>query len=261
MSYIEAIILGIIQGLTEFLPISSSGHLVLVQKLMGIKEAGLLLDTLLHLGTLVAVVVYFWEDIISLLRRPWQRLTWLLFWGTLPTVIIALLFKDLFEELFASGSTLGYEFIATGLVIWLAERFREGYKRLDDMTIFDAIVVGLLQGVAILPAISRSGLTIAGALFVGLKRNAAARYSFLLSIPAILGAVVLQVKDLAETGINQAGMEIGPMLAGTLLAAISGYLAVRWMIALIQNRSLKYFSYYTWFLGISIVIAQWFGKF
>jgi len=257
----EAILLGIIQGLTEFLPISSSGHLVLAQKLLHIKEAGLLLDTMLHLGTLVAVIIYFWDDILSLLRRPWQRLTWLLLWGTLPTVVIALLFKDLFEELFASGSTLGYEFIATGLIIWLAERLLEGYKHLENMSLIDAVVVGLLQGVAILPAISRSGLTIAGALFVGLKRSAAAHYSFLLSIPAILGAVVLQLKDLTDSGLTQTGIEAGPILAGTLFAALSGYLAVRWMIALIQNRSLKYFAYYTGFLGISILVAQWFGKF
>lgn len=258
---IHSFILGIIQGLTEFLPISSTGHLVLGRKLMGLEEAGLFLDTMLHLGTLLAVVVVFWQDIIYMIRNPFSRLSLLIIAGTIPTAIIGLTFKDYFEEISVTGATIGYEFLATGLILWFADNIKgKGHKTLEQIKLSDALLIGTLQGAAILPAISRSGLTIAGALFRGIDKGAAARFSFLLALPAILGAVVLQVKDLSD-GVALESIGLIPLIVGTLAAALSGYAAVKWMLVILQKGSLKWFSIYVWLLGISILIAQWTGRF
>jgi undecaprenyl-diphosphatase len=259
MHFFETIMLGIIQGLTEFLPISSSGHLVLMQKLFGLKEGNLTFDTMLHLGTLLAVLIIFWTDIISMIKKPLSRLTILVVAGTIPTAIIGLSFKDFFERLFASGSTLGVEFIITGLILWWAESRPFGHKQLEEVTLADAGIIGVMQGIAILPAISRSGLTIAGALFRGIERDTAARFSFLLSIPSILGAVVLQAKDIRAQGLGD--FQLLPMLVGTIMSAIFGYLAIKWMLKLITKGKLKYFAYYVWILGTVILVAQLLGRF
>lgn len=257
---IKSIILGIIQGFTEFLPISSSGHLLVARKFFGLAEAGLLLDTMLHLGTLIAVVAVFWKDIWAMIRRPFSRLTLLVIVGTIPTAIIGLLFKDFFEEIARTGVTVGWEFLATGAILWFAENFKKrGYKNLEQVTYKDALFMGTLQGVAILPAISRSGLTIAGALFSKIDKATAARFSFILSIPAILGAFVLQIPDLMEGGSEIIGF--GPLIAGTIMAALAGYIAIKWMLKIIQRGSLKVFAAYVWILGISIIIAQFLGAF
>jgi undecaprenyl-diphosphatase len=257
----HSIILGMIQGLTEFLPISSTGHLVLGRKLMGLEEAGLFLDTMLHFGTLLAVVVVFWKDIVYMIRNPLSRLSLLIIVGTIPTAIIGLTFEDYFEEISKTGATIGYEFLVTGLILWFADRMKDkGNKSLEEIKMRDALLIGTLQGAAILPAISRSGLTIAGALFRGIDKGAAARFSFLLSLPAILGAVVLKGKDLFA---GTAGTSIGtiPLIVGTLAAVLAGYIAVKWMLAVLQRGSLKGFAFYVWVLGISILIAQWTGNF
>ncbi len=259
MQYLEAVILGIIQGLTEFLPISSSGHLVLFQKLFGLEEGNLTFDTMLHLGTLLAVFVIFRDDIVAMIKQPFSKLSILVVAGTIPTAIIGLALKDFFEQLFASGRTIGVEFIITGLILWWAESRPFGYKKIEDITLLDAGLIGVLQGAAIFPAISRSGLTIAGALFRGIERDTAARYSFLLSIPSILGAVVLQAKDIQKQGIGD--VQLLPMLVGTIVSAVFGYLAIKWMLRLIAGGKLKLFSYYVWFLGLVIVVAQLLGRF
>ncbi len=259
MQYLEAVILGIIQGLTEFLPISSSGHLVLFQKLFGLEEGNLTFDTMLHLGTLLAVFIIFWDDIVAMIKQPFSKLSILVVAGTIPTAIIGLALKDFFEQLFASGRTIGVEFIITGLILWWAESRPFGYKKIEDITLLDAGLIGVLQGAAIFPAISRSGLTIAGALFRGIERDTAARYSFLLSIPSILGAVVLQAKDIQKQGLGD--VQLLPMLVGTIVSAVFGYLAIKWMLRLIAGGKLKLFSYYVWFLGLVIVVAQLLGRF
>jgi undecaprenyl-diphosphatase len=257
----HSIILGIIQGLTEFLPISSTGHLVLGRKLMGLEEAGLFLDTMLHLGTLLAVVVVFWQDIVYMIRNPFSRLSMLILVGTIPTAIIGLTFKDYFEEISVSGATIGYEFIATGFILWFADNLKgKGTKTLEQIKMSDALIIGTLQGAAILPAISRSGLTIAGALFRGIDKAAAARFSFLLALPAILGAVVLQTKNVVE-GVAITSIGTIPLIVGTLAAGLSGYIAVKWMLSILQKGSLKWFSIYVWILGAAILIAQWTGNF
>lgn len=255
MNLIQAILLGIIQGVTEFLPISSSGHLVLFQKILGVAEPTLTFGIVVHLGTLVAVFAVFWKDIISLLRRPFQRLTLLLIAGTIPTGIIGVVFKDFFEELFASGRTLGVEFLITGLVLYFAENLNRGYKDVEETSYLDAAFVGLMQGAAILPAVSRSGLTISGALFRNMDRDFAARFSFLLSIPAILGAAVFDIKDVLEIGVEN--LDSSSLGAGFIFAAVFGYISIKYMIGMLKRGKMRVFSYYVFILGALVLINQY----
>lgn len=252
----EAIILGLVQGLTEFLPVSSSGHLVLFQRFFGLQEAALLFDVLLHLATLGAVLVVFYREFAGILRRPASRLTWLLIAGTIPTGIIGLAFRDFFDRLFASGQSLGVEFIITGLVLWLAESRRPGNnpKTMERISLPDAAFVGTMQGLAILPAISRSGLTIAGSLLVGLERETAARFSFILSAPAILGAGLVELRDLPA--VAGSSLPLLPALLGGVAAGISGYLAIRFMIRLLTRGNMRAFSFYVWALGLLVLFDQ-----
>ncbi len=260
MTTVQAAILGLVQGVTEFLPVSSSGHLVLVQQFMGLKDRSVVsFDVLLHLGTLAAVMAVFGADLWALLKRPWQRLTVLLLASFVPTAIIALALKDWIEELFASGKTLGIEFIISGLVLWLAIRVKAGRKGLDRMTVGDGAVIGVLQGVAILPAVSRSGMTIAGALFRGLDRETAARYSFLASIPVIAAAAAFDLLKLIKAH-EAAQVVSAPYLVGTAVAAVSGFLAVRWMVRLIVRGALTGFVYYLLGLGALVIALQVSGK-
>lgn len=259
MTVLQAAILGLVQGLTEFLPISSSGHLVLFQKYFGLKEAVLAFDVMLHLGTLVAVIAVFWQDIVSILRKPWQKLSLLIIVATIPTGLMGLGLKDFFEKLFESGNSLGYEFIFTGFIIWFADRIRVRDKGLGEVSYFDAAFVGVMQGIAILPAVSRSGLTIAGSLFRGIDRETAARFSFLVSIPAIAGAAVLDLKDMVGVGLPQG--QLLPFIVGPLVAAISGYWAVKFMMKLLRTGSMKGFAYYVWALGLIIIALQLTGRF
>lgn len=255
MNTIQAIILGLIQGFTEFLPISSSGHLVLFQKIFGISEPTLVFDTMVHVGTLAAVVTVLWKEIFALLKKPFQKLTWLLIAGTIPTGIIGIMFKDYFEAMYESGSTLGFEFLATGFIILFAERLNTGRKHVNETSYLDAAFIGVMQGAAIMPAVSRSGLTISGALMRNLDREFAAKFSFLLSIPAILGAAVFQVKDIFKTGSGN--IITVPIALGTVAAAAAGYFSVRFMITLIKKGSMKYFSYYVFLIGGLVIIDQY----
>lgn len=256
MTLWEALILGLVQGLTEFLPVSSSGHLVLLQRLFGVNEAVLTFDVMVHLGTLLAVITVFRQDISAMIRRPWDKLPRLIIVGVIPTAVIGFVFSDFFAKLFSTGQTLGIGFLVTGAILWLAESIRSRNRSLHSMTYGDAAFIGLMQGLAILPAVSRSGLTIAGALFRGLDRELAARYSFLLSLPAILGASVLEAKDLS-IGI---GVEISllPLLVGIITASVSGYVAIKFMLRLLASGSIRKFSYYVWILGVLVLVDQLF---
>ncbi|MCX7710648.1 MAG: undecaprenyl-diphosphatase UppP [Clostridia bacterium] len=262
MSILQAFILGIVQGLTEFLPISSSGHLVLFQKLFGISEGALTFDVAVHLATLLAVFIVFWRDIVNILKKPFGKLPMLIVAGTIPTFILAAAFKDLFERLFESGKTLGIEFIFTGLILLYAESVKSKDKGLEKTTYTDAAIIGLAQGIAILPAVSRSGLTIAGALFRGLNREFAARFSFLLSIPAILAAALLDIykliKDPSAFGTTA---DLLPLGVGMMAAAVFGYFAVRFMLKILTKGSMKVFSYYVFVIGALVLLEQIFiGK-
>jgi undecaprenyl-diphosphatase len=253
-----ALILGAIQGITEFLPVSSSGHLVLFQKIFGISEPALLFDTMVHVGTLGAVFIVLWKDIYGILRRPLQRLTGLLILATLPTVLIALVFKEAIETAFQSAAWLGFSFLFTAAALLVSEGLfrRAGQPRdLPAMNGPDALIIGILQGIAIIPGVSRSGLTLAGALSRKLERDFAARFSFLLSIPAILGALVLQLKDV-YTGAAGGGIGAAPILAGTLSAGVVGFFSVKLMLKIVRERSLTGFALYTALLGILVLADQ-----
>lgn len=260
MDWIEALILGILQGVTEFLPVSSTGHLYLGRHLFGLDEAGLFLDTMLHFGTLLAVVAVYRRELLHLLRHPVSHLSLLLVVGTIPTALIGILFKDFFEEISRTGITIGWEFLATGLILWIADHLKDkGFKKLEDISVTDAIIIGTFQGAAILPAISRSGLTIAAALYRGIHKSTAAYFSFFLSIPAIGGGFLLQGIELV-TGRTQM-LPLSSLLVATAMAALFGYLAVRWMINLLKKGSLKGFAVYVWILGGLVLLLQFLGLF
>lgn len=257
MQTIQGIILGLIQGLTEFLPVSSSGHLVLFQNLFKMEGATQAFSILLHLGTLIAVFIYYWKDIFELIKNPFQRTTVLLIAGTIPTVIMALLFNDTFDNIFGSGKFIGFNFILTSLILLYADRAVVGRKKVINMSIFDALVVGTMQGLAILPAVSRSGMTVSACLYRGMNKENATKFSFLLSIPAILGGAVLTLKDMI-TGEVTLVEDFGflPMFLGFITAAVSGYFAIRFMVEVIRRGKLRWFSIYTFVLGTILIVDQ-----
>jgi undecaprenyl-diphosphatase UppP len=274
MDIIQAIILGIVQGLTEFLPVSSSAHLVFVPYIIG-TTSSLAYDTLLHIGTLIAVVAYFWNDIInmfksffsSLLDIPqgqfrkglqedqFKKLAWFVIIGTIPAGLAGILFKDFFEGLFSNIIAVGFFLIITGFLLWGSEMMSRKISNktsLKEMSVKNSVLIGIAQAFAIAPGISRSGATISAGLFLGVERELAARYSFLLSIPAILGAALVQAKDITSF------MDIGSAaaIAGFIAAIISGYLAVRFMLKLVKEKNLLPFAYYCWIVGpLAIILA------
>ena len=272
MSVLEALILGVVQGITEFLPISSSGHLVLFQRIFGITEPAMAFNTAVHGGTLVAVVVVLWKDIWNLLRNIIQPLTLYVIIGTIPTVIAALLFRDIIEGAFATGAPLGFAFLITTTLLIVSDKLyhRSGKPgglpaKLDrptpprlqsEMTWADALLIGLFQAVAIVPGISRSGATISAALGRRLDRDFAARFSFLLSIPAILGALVLHLNEFAGVGDTGEGIGLLPILVGSISAGIVGFFSVRFTIKMVRERSLIGFAVYTGILGLLVLIDQ-----
>ncbi|WP_299089330.1 undecaprenyl-diphosphate phosphatase [uncultured Metabacillus sp.] len=259
MDWLQAIILGIIQGLTEFIPISSTGHLYLGRKLFGLEEAGLYLDTMLHIGTLIALVVFYKDILINLLKKPFSRPTALLIVGTIPAVIAGVLFSDFFDEISKTGVTIGWEFLLTGIFLWFADSIKNGAKKIDDISLFDSFFIGSFQAFAIFPAISRSGMTIVGALIRKMDKEAAAYFSFLLSIPAICGGVIFQLKDVFSGDVPQ--ISLLSMLVATLASAFFGYLAVKFMISFVKRQSLKIFAVYVWVLGTLIITLQLLGIF
>ncbi|MCL2069614.1 MAG: undecaprenyl-diphosphate phosphatase [Treponema sp.] len=284
MSLLHAVILGAVQGLTEFIPVSSSGHLVLLHRVFGIQEPTLFFDVMLHGGTLLAVFLVLWRDIWAILRRPVQPLTGFLILATVPIVLVAIAFRGPIEQAFETGRFLGFSFLITALLLCSAELLSRGAKRrsgksangkiadgkaAEDMGWKDALVVGALQAIAVIPGISRSGATISGALLSGLNRDFAARFAFLLSIPAILGALVLQLAELpgvsvvagvngstVASGIAAGGISVLAIMAGTLSAAVFGFFAVRFMLKIIREKSLFGFAIYTALLGTLVLIDQ-----
>jgi undecaprenyl-diphosphatase len=259
LNELQAFILGLIQGLTEFLPISSTGHVYLGRHIFGLDDAGLFLDTMLHIGTLIALVTVYKKELLSIVIRPFSRLSILLIVGTIPAVIAGILVDDWLEELSVTGKTIGWEFLVTGIFLWLAEGMKKGYKTLDSIRYSDALFIGCFQAAAILPALSRSGLTIASGLFRKLDRETAAYFSFLLSIPAILGGIIFQLKNVVSS--SNEGISFMSMLIATLSSAIFGYIAVMWMLNFLKKRSLKIFAVYVWVLGVFIILMQFTGTF
>jgi len=268
MNIFEAVFLGVVQGLTEFLPVSSSGHLVLFRQVFGIQDPPLLFDTMVHVGTLVGVFAVLWKDILALLKKIVQPLTLYLIIGTIPAVVAALAFRDWLEMAFKTGNSVGFAFLGTSALLATAELLskraaKQGLREPGKMNWLDALVIGLCQAVAVIPGISRSGATLSGALSRGLDRSSAARFSFMLSIPIILGAALFQFMELLRGGdelaaVEAAGAGIGPLpiAVGTVVAAVVGFFAVRLMLEIVKKRSLWGFAVYTGILGILVLVDQ-----
>ena len=269
MSVIQAIILGFVQGATEFVPVSSSGHLVLVPWLLGWPAPGLVFDTMVHWGTLVAIVAYFWRDwwaVISawvqgLVHRDWSdpnaRLGWLLVIGSIPAAVLGFLLEDWFESLFGEPAWVSFFLLVTAAILavseWLSRSKRT--RRVADLRWTDALIIGVGQAVAIAPGISRSGATMSAGLLLGLDRPAAARFSFMLAAPAILGAGLLQLVKLSSTPDPLAQFPV--LAAGFLAALITGYAAIWGLLRYLQRRKLTLFAIYCVWVGISCLIVAW----
>ncbi len=277
---VQAVVLGIIQGLTEFIPISSSAHLIIVPWLMNWNDPALdslTFDVALHLGTLVALLIYFWNDwkrfvtagVRSIVERKIgddmdRKLAWYLVIGTIPGGIIGLLFEHKIENLFHPEADpitvsamvwMGIIIAALGALLFLAERFAKHLRKMDGVSLRDAILIGCAQAFAIFPGVSRSGSTITAGLAVGLERETAARFSFLLSAPIIAGAGLKSLWDIYK-GIHSgtiAGSEIALFPAGFLAAAISGYFCIKYLLRFLQNNSTNIFVYYRWALAIFVI--------
>jgi len=257
MTLWQAIVLGVVQGIAEFLPVSSSGHLVVLQTVFGIEQPGITFDIVLHLGSLSAVFAVFWKDIKNLVTNPFQKLTGLLIVGTIPAVIVGFMFKSEIERIFVQGFYLALAFIFTGILLWVADSIGQGSKRtVKSISYFDALTIGLMQAVGIPPGISRSGATITGGLICGLSRETAARFSFLLSIIVIAGAGTLEAWELYTEQVRFYTSDLLPFMLGFFAAALSGYLAIRLLLQLIKSCKLRYFSYYLFVLGAWILVDR-----
>jgi undecaprenyl-diphosphatase len=268
VSIFQAILLGLIQGLTEFLPVSSSGHMVLLQKLFGIDEGAMFFTVMVHVGTLIAVFVVYRKTIWDMIKHPLQKKVLLIVISTVVTAIIWFAFKKVFTAAFTDANYLGFGFMLTAILLvageWAAKRNskrsehssrRVKYRgTIERMSVLQSIGVGVMQGIAIFPGVSRSGSTISGARFFGLKKSDAAEFSFLLSIPAILGSCVLELPDLIKVGTGDVSMLTA--IIGLVAAGISGYFAIRFMIKLISHRRLTGFAVYVAILGILILLDQ-----
>ncbi len=270
MTVLDALILGVVQGVTEFLPVSSSGHLVLVPEFFGIPAPGLGFDILVHVATLVAVVGYFINDVVKLVTsivaprrmakaelKYWRRLFLWLVIGTIPAGLAGFLLDDLFEGFFSNTLAVGMFLVVTSLLLvgsdFALSRMRREPRTLEHMRAADALLIGCYQALAIAPGLSRSGSTIAGGVLLGFDRPTAARFSFLLSIPAILGAFLFKLKDISTAFAGTGG---GAYVVGALAAAISGFLAVFFLMRFLRKHPLRLFAIYTAALGIFVMILS-----
>ena len=253
MSIFQAIILGIVQGLCEFLPVSSSGHLVLLQRVFGIEEGALFFNAMLHLGTLIAVCIYFRRTLWKMIRHPFSKYPMFVVLATIPTVIMALLFNDFIEEAFG-GNFLGVCFLITALFLFICSRIPKGRKTIKEMRWYDALIIGGMQGLAIPPGISRSGSTITGGLVRGFDQGFIAEFSFMMSIPAILGSAVLEFAKLPKSGLGD--VTIPGLVFGILFAMISGFIAIKLVMDAIKKGKLGYFAVYCGVLGLLVILDQ-----
>ena len=272
MSLIESIILGIIQGITEFLPISSTGHLTLAGKLMGLiseehPEHWTSFIAVIQLGTMISILVYFWKDLWNIftefLRDNLQKrvkyseqstnskLGWMIILGTIPIVIIGLLFKDMIEGALTKNLyVISGSLILLAIILAVAEKTAKFKKDIKDVTVLDSILIGIAQAVALIPGSSRSGTTITGGLFLGLKRDVAARFSFLLSVPAILASGMLQLKE--SIGFINYDLAVN-LIVATLVSGISGYLAIDFLLKFLKKHTTFVFIFYRIALGVLIL--------
>ena len=272
MDILQGIIIGIVQGLTEFLPVSSSAHLVFIQNILGV-ESSLAFDVFLHLGTLLAVMWFFRGDIYRMLKAwwfslvdivqgrfregfytdPYKRLAWYVILATIPVGIVGVLFEDTIDSLFSGALYVPAFFLfVTGTILYLSQRMNSGTINFNNIGKKEALFMGLGQACAILPGLSRSGTTIAAGLVADLDKEFAAKFSFILSIPAILGAFVIQLKDIG----GALNVNFLPIILGFIASFIAGYMAISWMLDLIQNKNLDIFAYYCWIVGIVVFMGS-----
>lgn len=263
MSYLEAIVLGAVQGLTEFIPISSSGHLVIVPDLFGWRQPGLAFDVMLHAASLLALLIYFSGDLVDLVRgvlsgnRGSRKLALLLILGTIPAAVAGLVFGDYFEEQFEEAGTAALQLLITAVILVIAEQIYRTHERktaekgtrlrtLEDIDYVDTALIGVAQAIAIFPGISRSGATIGAGLVRSIDRSSAARFAFLLAIPALLGATALEVPELADSS----SLGIGPAIAGFLASLVTSYAAIWGLIRYLRTNTLYPFAAYCVVAGI-----------
>jgi undecaprenyl-diphosphatase len=266
MNFFYAIFLGLLQGATEFLPISSSGHLALVEFFLGIKEGGLVFDVALHLGTLLGVIVYFRRDFLMMftaVARPWisgdearyQRfLALYICLGTVPAVVAGYLLKDTAETYFRAPILIAAALAGGGFLLLLADKVGKHRRAMKTMGLVDVLLIGLAQALALMPGVSRSGITMTAGLMRGLNRMSAARFSFLLSAPIILGAGVYNLPAIIRQG-SEPGQQVF-YLAGFLAAAFSGYLVISFLLRFIQSHSFAVFAYYRFLLAFLVLLTQ-----
>lgn len=274
MNLFTSLLLGIIQGLAEFLPISSSGHLALAQHLLGINtEVPAFFDVLLHLGTLLAVLVAYWGDVVEIVREffrgvgdivhgttptpvpPARRMILLIIVGTLPLFAILPIHKKV-QALGDSMVFIGMALVVTGFLLFACDLVRRGHKTERSATLVDALLVGVGQALATMPGVSRSGMTISAGCFLGFERSFAVRFSFLLSIPAVLGANILSLKDALEAGVDWAAVPV--YLAGVVASAVVGYACIRLLKLIAQKGRFGGFAYYCWAVGLLTLLLNLF---
>ena len=274
MTYLLSILMGIIQGVAEFLPISSSGHLALFQSFFGmenVEEKYMFFTVLLHFGTFISVCVVYWRDILDMIREfflgiaalagkkdtgvtppPARRMVMLIIVATLPLFVMVLL-QDAVNKLFSNSIMVSCALLATGFILFFSDRLAKGRKTARNATLVDALIVGCGQALAVIPGLSRSGTTISVGMLRGFDRSFAVRFSFLMSLPAILGANILEIKDAVDAGIN---MEELPMyIVGVVVAAVVGYFAIRLVKSLSDKGKFGRFAYYCWAVGLGSLIA------
>ncbi len=252
---IEALILGVVQGLTEFLPVSSTAHLILFPwffKWGGLVDT-LTFDVALHAGTLLALLLVFWRDWIDIFLRKRKLLLFLVI-ATIPAGILGKMFNDMIESRFRSPLIICSSLVAVGVVLLLSEKMYK-YKKTDDITLIDAVVIGISQAVALIPGVSRSGITISSGLFRGLDRESAARFSFLLSTPVIAGAVVLHLRKMAVAGSGDYNLHL--LAGGIIASAVTGFLAIKFLLSFLRKHSVGVFAWYRFSLAAVIIVGIW----
>jgi undecaprenyl-diphosphatase len=264
----QAIVIGVVQGLTEFLPVSSSAHLIVIPQLLGwngafINSANF--DVMLHAGTLIALLIYFWRDVVQLLRAFFasirerslgtdseRRLAWLLLISTIPAALLGVLFESFFDTYFRANLIFIPVLLVVGAVLlYVAERAARHTREMWELTWLDALLIGIAQALALFPGISRSGITIAGGLFLGMKREAAARFAFLIGIPVIGGATIWKLREIAFGSLSST--EALALVLGMVAAAISGVLAIRFLLRYLQRNSTDIFVFYR--IGFAALVA------
>ena len=252
----QAIILGAVQGFAEFLPVSSSGHLLLVQRWLGITEGSLFFDIMLHIGTLIPVCIVFFKEIISLFKKPFNKML-LLIIATIPAALTGVLLADVVEGAFYGGDLLSacllsVTFILTATELFLSEYVSKKYDRALPLSIKSSIAMGVAQGVAIVPGLSRSGTVISAGCYAGVERNENANFAFLMSIPIILGAALVSGLDVIESGIQ---IDALPLLFGMATSIITGYIAIKVMLKVIKKANYKWFSLYLVVISAASIIS------